>query len=163
GGGREGRGAVWWCRIAWSCRLRDGAPARIVDDERAVEPGDGGLGAVELGHALAPFAIVDALGRLPRFPEIDAARSRAVLGADVVFADQSGDIPVFRRARLEASRRLGERDRRWQTELDQGGDHGRTSGRRYRADAASPQVALRQQRGAPFNSCRRSRSPIAAW
>src|SRR6266545_5516157 len=117
----------WCCRIAWSCCLGDGAAGEVVDDDRTVEPGDPGLGAVELFHPRAPFAVVDPLGRRPRLPEIDAAGDAAVLGTDVVFADQPRKVLVLRRARFEAPCGLGERDRRGQPELHDGGDHDRVS------------------------------------
>src|SRR5712691_8929066 len=110
-----------------SCRLGDGAAGEVVDDDRTVEPGDRGLGAVELFHPLAPFAVVDPLGRRSRLPEIDAAGDTAVLGTDVVFPDQARKVLVFRRARFEALCGLGERDRRRQLELHDGGDHDRVS------------------------------------
>src|SRR5262249_60905694 len=90
-------------------------------------PGDRRLGAVELFDALAPFGAVEPLGRLPRLPEITAAHDAPVLGADVIFPDQPRKLLIFRRGRLETPRGLGKRDRRWELELHQGGDHDCTS------------------------------------
>src|SRR5258706_7378565 len=99
-------------RVAWSCRLRDRAAGRIVDDDRTIGTGDRGLGAVDLFDAPAPFGAVEKLGSLPRPPEINAADDAPVLGADVIFPDQPREVFIFRRGLLETSRGLGKRDRR---------------------------------------------------
>ena len=115
-------------RTAWSCRLGDGAAGEVVDDDRAVEPGDRRLGAVELLHPRAPFAVVDPLGRLPRLPEIDAAgdRGRPRSGCSICGSGREGSGTSARsisKRRVASASVIGE----GKLKLHDSGDHDRVS------------------------------------
>src|SRR5947209_19578783 len=69
-----------------------------VDRHRVLQPFDLARALVFLGDHLAPFRRVEALGRLARFPEIDAATLAAA--EYVIFRDQARCILVGREVLL---------------------------------------------------------------
>src|SRR5262249_52883715 len=99
----------------------------IVDDDRRLEEADLGRAAVALGDHLAPLGVVDALVGLAALPEITAAAGPALRVKQIIFADETRKIAVFRRRSLEQFGGLGGIDMRRQLETDDGGDHGRSS------------------------------------
>ena len=67
----------------------------VVDDHRRVEPANLRLRAVELFYSRMPFTVEDGFGGGARFPQIDAACTATVLGAQIVFAYEPSQPLVF--------------------------------------------------------------------
>jgi predicted LPLAT superfamily acyltransferase len=68
------------------CGVQGRLSLRIINDHGRLVEADLGRGAIAVGDHLAPFGVVDALGRLAAFPEIAAAAGAAFGIEQVIFA-----------------------------------------------------------------------------